>query len=204
MTISYPLTFPTSPKPKLATVTARTIVGTSESNFTYSTQKQVHSGQRWEMDLVMPTMTDAEAGQWLGFLLSLNGVEGTVMVPEPDRTSTQGVGTGTPKIDGGGQTGSNIETKLWTASTTGILLAGDLIQIGNYMYMVLVDVDSDGSGDATLDIFPNLRTSPTDSDDIVVSDCKTLMRLASNEMKWSTDKLKMYGLTMVFVEEIVS
>lgn len=202
MAISYPLTFPTSPKPRNARIIARTVVGISESMFSLVTQKQVHSGQRWEMDLELPPMTESEAGAWLGFLLSLNGVRGTVLVPDPDRTAPQGVGTGTPLVNGASQTGNSIITDGWTASQTGILKAGDLMQIGNYMYMVLSDVNSDAGGNATFDIWPSLRSSPANNAAITVNDCKTLMRLATNEMAWTTDSLQHYGLALVFVEEL--
>jgi hypothetical protein len=203
MAISYPLSFPSSPNPQRARVVMRTNVGVSQSMFSFSAQKQVHSGQRWEIDLELPPITDqAVAGEWIGFLAKLNGTQGTVLVPDPDRTAPQGVGTGTPLVKGASQTGNSIITDGWTISQTGILKAGDLMQIGNYMYMVLSDANSDGSGDATFDIWPNLRSSPADNAAITVNNCKTLMRLASNETSWSTDKLKYYGITLVFVEDL--
>ena len=204
MAISYPLNFPSSPKPRSAVIRAVSKVGISESPFTFSTQKQVHAGQRWEMDIELPPMTKAQAGEWIGFLLSLNGREGTVLVPDPDRRTAQGVATGTPLIDGASQTGSTITTDGWTAATSDILKAGDMIQVGNYMYMVVQDVSSGAGGSATLEIWPDLRGSPADDAVITVADCKTLMRLASNEMGWSTDRLEHYGINLVFVEELPS
>ena len=204
MTISYPRTFPTSPKPRKARIIARSIIGTTESIYTFSTQKQEHAGQRWEMDLEMPPMTKADAGQWIAFLVSLNGKQGTVLVPDPDRTAPQGVGTGTPLVDGASQSGAVLVTNGWTISTTAIMSAGDLIQVGNYSYMVLVDANSDGSGTATLDIWPDLRSSPANDAAITVNNCKTLMQLATNEMAWSTDELQHYGISLTFIEALPS
>lgn len=204
MSISYPLSFPSSPNPRRARIIARSKVGTAESIFSFSTQKQVHSGQRFELDLELPPMTEAEAGVWIAFLLKLNGTEGTVKVPDPDRTAPQGVGTGTPLVNGGSQTGNSLITDGWTAGQTGILKAGDMIEIEDYMYMILNDANSDGSGNATFDIWPNLRSSPANNAAITVNNPSTTMRLASNEMAWDTNQLQHYGISMVFVEELPS
>ena len=202
MAISYPLAFPSSPKPRKATITANTKVGISESTFSYSTQKQVHAGQRWEMDLEMPPMTDAEAGQWLAFLLSLNGTQGTALVPEPDRTSLKGVGTGTIYTLANGQTGATFSTKGWAPSVTGIVLAGDLIQLAGHLYMILEDANSNSGTQATLTVWPSLRAPTIINTRIYTTDCKVTMRLTSNQMSWSTNQFKHYGLVLSFVEEV--
>jgi len=149
-------------------------------------------------------MTASQAGAWIAFMCSLNGAKGTALVPEPDRTAALGVATGTPIVDGGSQTGNVLLTKGWTGNTAGILLAGDYIQVGSYMYMVLKTVASETGGSASLDIMPALRSSPTASASITTSNVKTLMRLSTNEMAWSTDELKHYGLSMSFIEELPS
>ncbi|MGA9851837.1 MAG: hypothetical protein WBR15_02780 [Gammaproteobacteria bacterium] len=41
----------------------------------------------------------------------------------------QGVGTGTPTVDGGSQTGNSLLTEGWTDSISGILLPGDMFQV---------------------------------------------------------------------------
>ena len=205
MAISYPISgLPSSPKPRSAQVNAVSNVGVSTSEFSFVTQKQVHSGQRFEITLEYPPMTSAEAGAWTAFLLKMNGQEGTVYVEDPDRQTAEGVATGTPLVNGASQTGNELVTDGWTISTTDILKAGDLIQIGDYMYLNLSDVNSDGSGNATLDIWPNLRSSPADNAAITVSNCKTLMRLASNSAQWTTDNMKNYGITISFIEELPS
>jgi hypothetical protein len=204
MAITYPLSFPTSPRPRSAQLRVLSNVATAESIFSMITQKQVHTGQRWELTLEMPPMTKADAGEWIAFLLKLNGKQGTVLVPDPDRTAPQGIGTGTPLVMGGSQSGNSLITDGWTISQTNILKAGDMIQIGSYMYMNLNNVNSNGSGQATLDLWPNLRSSPADNAVITVSNVKTLMRLASNSVEWSTDSLQNYGVVLVFVEELPS
>jgi hypothetical protein len=204
MAISYPLSgMPPSPRPRNARMVARSNVGVSESQFSFKVQKQRHSGQRWEMDLEFPPMTQTEAAEWEAFLMKLNGQEGTVLIEDPDRKTPAGTATGTPTVSGAHAAGVNsLATTGWTTSTANILKAGDRIQIGNFMYTILDDQNSDASTDATFDIWPRLREAQSGGESITTSNCKTTMRLASNEMAWSTNSLSHVGLNIVFIEEV--
>lgn len=205
MAISYPLSgIPSSPKPKSAQVVTIANVATATSAFSFKTSKQKLSGQRFEITLDFPPMTGAEAGAWIAFILKMNGQEGSVYVEDPDRQTANGIATGTPLVKGASQTGNSLITDGWTISQTGILLAGDLIEIGDYFYVVLNDANSDGSGDATLDIWPDLRSSPADNAVITVSNCKTKCRLAGNSNQWTTNNMKNYGFTISFIEDLPS
>jgi hypothetical protein len=194
--------FPSSPKPRSARVSFIPNVSITTSEFTFQTRKQVHAGQRWEIDLELPPMTGEQAGQWLAFIVKMNGVEGTSQVPDPDRQTAYGIATGTPLVKGASQTGGTVITDGWTTSQTGIMKAGDLLQIGDYMYMVLDDANSDGSGDATINIGPDLRSSPADNAAITVADVTTKCRLAGNSQNWTTDNMKNYGISISFMEEL--
>lgn len=94
----------------------------------------------------------------------------------------------------------------WTTSTTGILKAGDWIQLGSgsatRLHKVLDDVNSDASGNATLSIWPSLRSSPSDNAQITVSSPKGQWRLASNEIQYSIDEASVYGITFACVESL--
>lgn len=95
---------------------------------------------------------------------------------------TVGIRSGTPLINGAAQVGTatpqansmSMITDGWTASQTGILKAGDVFTIAgvnainagtrqNYSYLkqftVLADANSDGSGNATFTIAPNIVVS---------------------------------------------
>lgn len=85
------------------------------------------------------------------------------------RTHTIGTLVGTPVVDGAGQTGSSLNVRGLTASSTGVYKAGDNITL-NVTYAVnsvsgdtlsdlrqftiLNDVNSDGAGKAALNIYP--------------------------------------------------
>jgi len=125
----------------------------------------------------LPSMSITNARIWRAWFLSLNGMEGTFwLTPSLDATA-RGVATGTPLVNGASQTGQSLVTDGWTISQTGILKAGDWFQLGNYLYNVMQDADSDGTGNATFDIWPDLRSAPADNDALTVSSPKGLFRL---------------------------
>lgn len=206
MAITYPVSFPSSIGLANINIRARTVVGVSASPFTGQQQVYKHQGQWWEAEVTLPPMKRADAEQAVAFLLKMNGQYGTFLLGDKANPATRGVGTGTPLVNGASQTGDELITDGWTTSTTGILKAGDWIQLGSgsstRLYKVLDDVDSDGSGNATINIFPSLRSSPADDAAITVSNTQGLWRLASNETEYSIDNMSIYGMTFACVEAL--
>jgi hypothetical protein len=102
-------------------------------------------------------------------------------------------------VKGASQTGSELITDGWTTSTTGILKAGDYIQIGGgaaaKLHKVLDDVNSNSSGEATLTLWPDLRSAPSDNAAIVVSGAKGVFRLSTNQSDWDVNEASIYGMT---------
>jgi hypothetical protein len=178
---------------------ANDVVGVSQSPFTAVQQVYRYSGQFWEADITLPPMKRADAEYWISFLLKLNGPFGTFLMGDPNGATARGVATGTPLVNGAGQTGNELVTDGWTTSTTGILKAGDYIQLGtgatSRLYKVLDDVNSDGSGNATLTVWPDLRSAPADNAAITVSNTKTTFRLNSAQTSWDINEATIYGLT---------
>jgi hypothetical protein len=198
MAITYPLSLPNSNIAKIRLV-ANDVIGVSQSPFTAAQQVYKYTGQFWEADITLPPMKRADAEYWISFLLKLNGPYGTFLLGDPNGQTARGVATGTPVVDGSAQTGNELDTDGWTPDTTGILKAGDYIQIGSgissRLYKVLEDVNSDASGNATLTLWPNLRTSPADNASIVVNSPKGLFRLNSAQQSWDINEASIYGMT---------
>ena len=96
-----------------------------------------------------------------------------------------GIAGGTPFVMGGSQIGKTLVTDGWPNSVT-VLKAGDLFQVENSLYMNLTDASSNGSGQATLDIWPTART-PADNAPLVVSAPKNLWRL-SKGFSWKENE----------------
>lgn len=182
------------------------VVGVSTSPFSREQQVYAHQGDWWEVDVSLPAMKRADAEPWVAFLLALNGREGTFLLGEPINTAPRGVGTGTPLVKGASQTGRTLLTDGWTISQTGILKAGDWFQLGtgssSRLHKVVQDADSDGSGNATLEIWPRLRVSPADNAALTVSSPKGVFRLAGNMREWSLEQAAIYGLSFSCVEAL--
>ncbi len=197
--ISYPLSLPTTAGIMRVRLVANDVVGVSQSPFTAVQQVYRYSGQFWEADITLPPMKRADAEYWISFLLKLNGPYGTFLMGDPNGATARGAATGTPLVNGAGQTGNELVTDGWTTSTTGILKAGDYIQLGtgatSRLYKVLDDVNSDGSGNATLTVWPDLRSAPADNAAITVSNTKTTFRLNSAQTSWDINEATIYGLT---------
>ena len=148
----------------------------------------------------LPSMVRADAEQWITFLLSLNGKFGTFLFGDPAGKVPRGSVLGTPIVDGSGQTGGSLETSGWQTNENGVALKGDYIELGTdlftRLYKVLNDVDADGSGEATIDIWPDLQISPVASDPLVFSEAKGLFRLSTNEMPYNINEAMQYGLVI--------
>lgn len=183
MAITFPLSLPTvtGPGGKIRSIEWKheTSVTGSQSPFSLKTQYYDWGGKRISAMVDVAPMRVDDAKKWIAFFLSLNGPEGTFWLPPTVDKTASGIATGTPLVNGGSQTGQSIVTDGWTPSQTGILKAGDWIQIGNYIYRILQDANSDGSGNATFDIWPKLRTSPANDDPIIVSNPKGQFRTTS-------------------------
>jgi len=206
MAISYPVTFPASIGVSSINIRAKTVVGVSSSPFTGQQQVYKHQGQWWEAEVSLPPMKRDEAEQVVAFLIKMNGQYGTFLMGDFLSTAPRGIGTGTPLVNGASQAGDELVTDGWTVSTTGILKAGDWIQLGSAststLHKVLDDVTSDASGNATLNIFPNLRSSPDNNAAITISSPKGRWRLASNETDYAIDNASIYGMTFACVEAL--
>jgi hypothetical protein len=199
MAVTYPLALPTTTGIAKIRISANNVVGISMSPFTAKQQVYKYTGQYWEAEISLPPMKRADAEYWISFLLKLNGSYGTFLLGDPNGATARGVATGTPLVNGASQTGNELVTDGWTTSTTGILKAGDYIQLGAgesaKLHKVLDDVDSDSSGNATITIWPDLRAAPSDNAAIVVSGAKGVFRLSTNQSDWDVNEASIYGMT---------
>ena len=199
MAISYPLSLPTTTGFGKFNFQASNVIGVSTSPFTLQVQTYQWPGEQWLVDVDLPQMSQANAEAWVTWLVSLRGQLGTFYLGDPTHTAPTGVATGTPKVNGAqGSMSTTLATKGWTHTVTNILKAGDFIQLGTgsqkRIYKVLNSVNSDGSGLATLDIFPALREGVSDNQTITLANCQGTFRLQTNDRQWSVDLAQIYGI----------
>jgi hypothetical protein len=209
MAYSYPLTLPTVSGIRSINLRARNVVGISQSPFTLKQQVIAHSGQQWEADISLPPMTRDEGEDWVSFLVKLKGQQGTFLLGDPSGATPRGSAAttaGTPVVNGAGQTGSSLTIDGLPVSVSGYLKAGDYIQLGtassSTLHKVLNDVTTSASGEASLDIYPSIRTAPADGSSVTVSNAKGVFRLSSNETSWSISEVELFGISFSAVEAI--
>ncbi|MBL4704473.1 MAG: hypothetical protein JKY54_08120 [Flavobacteriales bacterium] len=206
MAIAYPLTLPTVNTARRITFRQVNAGALSQSPFTFKQQAVLHTGQRWEADVSLPPMSRAQAAQWIGFLASLKGISGTLLMGDPSAPLPRGSAGGTPLVMGADQTGGELLIDGATANQTGWLLVGDYIQLGAggtvSLHMVLADVDTDGSGQATLDLWPNIRSAPGDNDALTLIGTVGIWRQSTNTVSWDVDSASIFGMSFTLVEAI--
>jgi hypothetical protein len=101
-------------------------------------------------------------------------INNDVFMTQNIRNHTVGGLGGTPLVNGASQTGTSLITDGWTAAAANRLRRGDVFTIANVFavnpltrqstgklaqFVVTADVSSDGSGNATIPIFPAITTS---------------------------------------------
>jgi len=209
MAITYPLDLPTSIGMESIQLRASSVTGITTSPFTFKQQVFSHPGQRWEASITIPPCKRDLAEPWVSFLLSLKGQAGTFYLNDPLCTTPQGSAStapGTPLVNGANQTGSSLNIDGLPISETGYLLPGDYIQLGSgggsRLFKVLTQVDTNVSGEATLDLWPDIRTAPADNSAVVVSSAKGLFRLGSSLQGWAINNINSYGISFEAMEVI--
>lgn len=203
MAITYPLSLPTSVGIERLRITHVHATALLRSPWTYATQTQDHPGKMFAAEVTVAPCKWAQAAAWVAFLAKLKGPYGTFYLGSKLAT-TRGAATGTPLVNGSVASRSEtITTKGWTAGVTGILKEGDYIQIGSRLYQVLQDANSDGSGNATLDVFPPVREALVNNTAIVTVNPVGLFRLDTAEVPpYEADKERLFSISFTAVEAV--
>jgi len=206
MTISYPRAIPSEMVIQQCSLRTQSNVAVSKSIFTGEEQVQAHQGQWWEANIILAASERADAAAISAWLASMNGREKTILFGDPMSTAPQGAASstpGTPVVNGAGQTGGSLICDGAPNTITNYLKAGDYVGLGSgstsRLHMVLADVSSDGSGNFTLDIWPNLRSSPDNDATLVVTSATGLFRLGKNISQWEEQR-NLYGFSFNLTE----
>jgi hypothetical protein len=180
MAITYPLTPPSSIKPSTVRWIENNGIGISVSPYTAQQQVFDWSSAFWSVEVSIDPQYKDDAADWVAFLSALRGQKGTFYFGDTLFATPRGTGAGVPKVNGASQVGFTLNTKGWTAGSL-VLKAGDMFQIGTSLYRNQTDATADGSGNVTLDIFPNAKGHANDSS-IITSNAKGVFRLTSSEI----------------------
>jgi hypothetical protein len=206
MAITYPLSLPSHTRIRSVEMRATNAVAVERSPFTFASQVQASAGQMWQADISLPPMKYADAEQWIAWLVSLRGQFGTFTMGDPIRCVPRGAIGGTPLVNGASQVGEDLAIDGCTANVTGWLKAGDYVQLGAAssatLHKVLADVNTNASGQATLLLWPHIRTAPANNATVIVTNTVGRWRLASNESSWSVNEASIYGISFSCMEAI--
>ena len=186
MTITYPLTMPTTGH-QARTLGRYSAVGVSRSPWTGKVQTQAYDDQHWTLDVTLPPLIRENAAPWQAFFAKLNGIQGTFLAGDVmgalPRGSARNV-PGTPVVGGASQTGNTLAISGCPISNTGFLLAGDYLSIGTgvdtKLHVVVDDAATNGSGVVTATIWPSLRVSPANLAAVTLFQSKGVFRMISS------------------------
>ncbi|MFN3231680.1 MAG: hypothetical protein ACE363_05920 [Alphaproteobacteria bacterium] len=198
--ITYPTTLPDA---RFTTTT----FGADFNNITHlslnrSRQVVSRAGDLLIFEFQLPPKTPAQADAWVAWAMGQRGSFGTFYGFDPDRRTPRGVATGSPLVAGASQSGYSLATDGWTPSVTGILRAGDWIEVGGLLRMVTQDADSSAGGAATLSISPGIGPgqSPADNAPVTVTGAKGIFRLIDDRLTWDSDVIRLQGLSFRAIE----
>lgn len=227
MAITYPRQLPASPNFKTAHIKLDFNQSSFASPLTRESQDQKLSGDRWAGTLNLPPLKGL-AREWLAWLTSLTGRIGTFELPDPDHkipntfVDNSGVSfdqntfkfdadTWTwdesdfpgdvGKVNGGSQAGDTLTIDGLDPSSN-IADAGDYLRIEGQFFMLVEDVTTNGSGEATISIRPDIRVPPADNARIYANSPKMLARLSDPSAEWDANEMSIYGVAFAF-EEVV-
>jgi hypothetical protein len=141
----------------------------NQSAFTGQQQVIAHRGSFWELELSVPAAKRASADDIEGFLLSLNGQEGTFWYGDKTRTTTRGTAAGTKTVGTGAAANSST---LPIAGGTGSFAVGDWIQVNNQLFRVIKVTSS-----TSVEVFPKLRSAYASGTALTYVSPKGLFRL---------------------------
>jgi hypothetical protein len=178
----------------------QTAVAVTQSPFSFAQQVQKHPGQRRSVKVKLAGMDATTAREWIGFFLNLNGPERTFFLSDTvGQNETKW--RGTPQVDGAGQTGKSLNYSDGATSSL-MISAGEWVSIGNRLHQATEDATSDGSGDGTLKLWPELASAPNDDSPIEVTAPKGTFRLTEiPSYSWSVNRL-MQGVSFTATEVV--
>lgn len=190
MAITFPRTLPNLSDIQQVMTRQKTLVSVSEGLFSGVQQLQKQPFQRWEIEYTVIPLNREDMDVWWSWLVSLNGREKTFygVLQAPNEIKGLAKNYSNPQLNGihAARLGSlSIDTG--PSGITGYLKEGDFIQLGSTtesrLHMVLEDVATNGSGQATFDIWPDTQASYSDNATVTVSSPKGLFRLMQNTVE---------------------
>ena len=196
-------TFPSSPAPSSVSISSNqnTIVSITSSG---RRQARQIDGQRFRLTAKFPVMSRTEFAPILAFIVKQRSqVESFQFVP-PTLDDSLGVASGVISVNGAILAGvTSVAIDGMANSTNGVFKAGDFFRFTGQtkVYMVMADVNSNGSGQGTLTFEPPLRTNVSDNAVLIYSNVDFTVGLTGDvqEFNISTENYYQYEIDLIEV-----
>tara|TARA_R100000951_G_scaffold883_2_gene2696 strand:+ start:2136 stop:2741 length:606 start_codon:yes stop_codon:yes gene_type:complete len=197
--------FPTSPKFRTLNFQNNRPTLMNQSISGRRSVRQIGS-QYFTFSVSMPPLDEDDAMDVFAFLQKQKGSfeTFTIQLPTQNRGADK-TNTSVKVVGAHNTTDSTISLDGFTASTTGVLKAGDLIKFNGHskVYMIQADVNSDGSGAATISIEPNLVEALADNEVVTMNQPSFTVYLPSEDILYATDPTSFYSISFD-VREVIS
>lgn len=203
----YPLQMPTSPNFVRSEWAIRRSVAQTMSPFTMAQTVHEYEGAVWVATLTLPPMFREQAVEWQSFFMQLHGTKGTFLMGDPDSPSPRGTINSTIAVNGATSVGAfDVVVDGADTSESQLFKKGDYVQFNSgatsQLHMIIADVASDGSGNATLTVEPTLKVALADDASITYTNPKGVFRMVSNELSWSADRISTYGISFSCIQAL--
>lgn len=212
-----PTVFPANILPSEVSFGLQSNTQVFRSPLTASIQTLRMPGAAWTGRATFSELEDFEARVLQAFLIDLDGMNGRFYFGDYSLTQPRGAmsaHSNVLSVRGASQSGSTLAIDGGVASLANAFLPGDYIayetSVGRELKMVTAAAGFNGSGQTTLSIAPNIRTSPADnaavayrlntSNVVGSTDTTCIMRLASDQSQWTVRAPVVTNISIDFVE----
>ncbi len=195
-------TFPSTPTPRDVVIRSQqnTIVSTTASG---RRQARQIDGQRFALTLRFPVMTRAEFAPILAFIMKQRSQLESFTYTPATMEDTRGSAATVISVNGAHSAGdTTIDVDGMGNNLTGVLKAGDFIRFTGQskVYMVVEDLNSNGSGAGTITIEPPLRSSLSDNTVLIYNNVDFTVGLTSDIQEFNIGTSLYYQYEVDLVE----
>lgn len=162
------------------------------------TQTRKLLADRWRCSLVFSNLTKREAMQLRAFIAALRGRSGRFYYTPTDALESESMPAGTPLVDGA-TSSPTIASRGWAANEV-LRFAGEYVSIGDQLFMVTADATSDGTGDATLELSPDPRSTFADGQGIEYNSPRGVFQLSDDMASFQLSQNQVYAVNFNFIE----
>lgn len=155
----------------------------------------------WSAQVELPPMKKETAYAWQAFFLKLRGRKGTFKIGDPDHKTPRGTARDGDLTLAAQADANDTTLSMQTSSGSETLKAGDYIQIGDQLLMVVDDATITASA-TDVNVEPFVKSTVSSGSAVVCESAKAVMRMSADMSTWSADHLSNYGLKFTCIEAV--